>query len=78
VLRSAGYKSEVFGVHPESLAHQKLPPELVSKQIWEQRFEGVCDFEQYLTPNGVVVRKFFLQYRKRNRNGDSWSVSTIR
>lgn len=51
-------------VHPEYLAGQKLPPELITKKIWDHRFEDICNFERYLTHNGVIVRKFFLHLSK--------------
>jgi polyphosphate kinase 2 (PPK2 family) len=54
----------VVRVHPEFLAGQKLPPELVTKDIWEERFQDIRSFERYLTRNGVVVRKFFLHVSK--------------
>jgi PPK2 family polyphosphate:nucleotide phosphotransferase len=57
----------VVRVHPEFLAGQKIPPQLVTKRIWEQRFEEVRNFEQYLTNNGVVVRKFFLHVSKKEQ-----------
>jgi polyphosphate kinase 2 (PPK2 family) len=44
--------------HPEILAKQRVPAELITKNIWEQRFEDIRNFEQYLSHNGVVVRKF--------------------
>src|SRR5213596_1301315 len=47
-------------VHPEFLAGQKLPQELVTKDIWEQRFQDIRAFERYLFRNGTVVVKFFL------------------
>jgi PPK2 family polyphosphate:nucleotide phosphotransferase len=50
----------VARVHPEVLARQTLPPELLTKRIWEERYEDIRNFERYLTRNGVVVRKFFL------------------
>ncbi|HXV37047.1 MAG TPA: polyphosphate kinase 2 family protein [Myxococcota bacterium] len=50
----------VARVHPEVLERQKLPPSLVTKDIWEERYEDIRNFEHYLTRNGVVVRKFFL------------------
>jgi polyphosphate kinase 2 (PPK2 family) len=37
-----------------------VPAELITKKIWEHRFEDIRSFEQYLSNNGVVVRKFFL------------------
>src|SRR5215475_7894760 len=57
----------VVRVHPEFLAKQKLPPKLLGKQIWEDRFEEIRNFEQYLTRNGVIVRKFFLHVSKKEQ-----------
>jgi PPK2 family polyphosphate:nucleotide phosphotransferase len=57
----------VVRVHPEFLAKQKLPPKLVGKNIWDDRFEDIRNFEQYLTRNGVVVRKFFLHVSKKEQ-----------
>src|ERR1700758_3169951 len=57
----------VVRVHPEFLAKQKLPPQVVGKKIWEHRFEDIRNFEQYLTRNGVVVRKFFLHVSKKEQ-----------
>jgi PPK2 family polyphosphate:nucleotide phosphotransferase len=57
----------VVRVHPEFLAKQKLPPELVTKKIWQERFEDIRNFEQYLTRNGVVVLKFFLHLSKKEQ-----------
>jgi PPK2 family polyphosphate:nucleotide phosphotransferase len=50
----------VVRVHPEVLAHEKLPSELVTPALWRQRYEDINAFERYLTRNGVVIRKFFL------------------
>jgi PPK2 family polyphosphate:nucleotide phosphotransferase len=57
----------VVRVHPEFLAKEKLPPKLVGKKIWEERFEDIRNFEQYLARNGVVVRKFFLNVSKKEQ-----------
>jgi PPK2 family polyphosphate:nucleotide phosphotransferase len=54
----------VARVHPEILARQQLPETLVTKRIWEQRFEDVVAFERYLARQGVVIRKFFLYISK--------------
>jgi PPK2 family polyphosphate:nucleotide phosphotransferase len=50
----------VVRVHPEYLAGQKLPRQVVTKKIWKQRYEDIRNFERYLTHNGLVIRKFFL------------------
>jgi len=54
-------------VNPSFLAAQKLPPELVTKKIWDERFEDIRNFEKYLTRNGTVVRKFFLHVSKEEQ-----------
>ena len=57
----------VVRVHPEFLAKQKLPPKLAGKQIWQDRFQDIRNFEQYLARNGVIVRKFFLHVSKKEQ-----------
>ena len=54
----------VVRVHPEVLAAERLPPKLVTKDIWHERFEDIRAFERYLTRNGTVVLKFFLHVSK--------------
>jgi PPK2 family polyphosphate:nucleotide phosphotransferase len=54
----------VVRVHPEILGKQKLPPKLVSRRIWDQRFEDIAAHERYLARNGVCIRKFFLHVSK--------------
>jgi len=54
-------------VHPELLDRQKLPPELVTKDIWKERLKDIRRFEQYLAHNGVVIRKFFLHVSKKEQ-----------
>jgi PPK2 family polyphosphate:nucleotide phosphotransferase len=57
----------VVRVHSDFLAKQKLPPQLVSKGIWAERFEDIRNFEQYLSRNGILVRKFFLHVSKKEQ-----------
>lgn len=65
--RSYYEETLVVRVHPELLEKQKLPQELITKHIWEERFEDIRNLEQYLTRNGVVVRKFFLHVSKKEQ-----------
>ena len=58
--RSYYEETLVVRVHPELLAKQKIPQQLITKDIWEDRYEDIRNFERYLTRNGVVIRKFFL------------------
>lgn len=57
----------VTRVHPEILAKEKLPPKLVTKNIWKERFEDISAFERYLCRNGTVVLKFFLNVSKEEQ-----------
>jgi PPK2 family polyphosphate:nucleotide phosphotransferase len=65
--RSYYEETLVVRIHRELLARQKLPPEVNGKDIWKERYEDICDFEQYLIRNGVVVRKFFLHVSKKEQ-----------
>ena len=65
--RSYYEETLIVRVHPELLAKQKLPPRLVTKRIWQERFEDIRNVEQYLTRNGVIVRKFFLHLSKKEQ-----------
>jgi PPK2 family polyphosphate:nucleotide phosphotransferase len=57
----------VVRVHQELLAKQHLPSRLVTKKIWKERFEDIRNFEQYLSRNGVVILKFFLNVSKEEQ-----------
>jgi PPK2 family polyphosphate:nucleotide phosphotransferase len=57
----------VVRVHPEILAKEKIPPALVTKNIWRERFEDITSFERYLARNGTVVLKFFLNISKEEQ-----------
>jgi PPK2 family polyphosphate:nucleotide phosphotransferase len=58
--RSYYEETLVVRVHPEILERQHLPAELVGRNIWKQRYKEIRNFEEYLTGNGIAVRKFFL------------------
>jgi len=62
--RSYYEEALVVRVHPELLTHQKLPPSLITKDLWRERFEDINAFERHLTRNGVLVRKFYLHLSK--------------
>jgi PPK2 family polyphosphate:nucleotide phosphotransferase len=54
----------VVRVHPEILDKQRLPRRLVTKKIWKERYEDINAMERYLTRQGTVIRKFFLNVSK--------------
>jgi PPK2 family polyphosphate:nucleotide phosphotransferase len=57
----------VTRVHPEILAKEKIPPRLITKNIWQERFEDISAFERYLARNGTVILKFFLNVSKQEQ-----------
>jgi len=65
--RSYYEETLIVRVHPEILASQKIPKKLVTKHIWKNRFEDIRNVEQYLSRNGVVIRKFFLHLSKEEQ-----------
>ncbi|MGB2596471.1 MAG: polyphosphate kinase 2 family protein [Pseudolabrys sp.] len=59
----------VVRVHEEILNGQKLPPPLVGKRIWDERLADIANFEDYLTRQGTIILKFFLNVsRKEQKN----------
>ena len=50
----------VVRVHEELLRTQKLPQELISQNIWDERLKDIGRFEKYLNRNGTLICKFFL------------------
>jgi PPK2 family polyphosphate:nucleotide phosphotransferase len=57
----------VVRVHPEILAKEKIPQRLITKNIWRERFEDISAIERYLTRNGIVIVKFFLNISKEEQ-----------
>jgi PPK2 family polyphosphate:nucleotide phosphotransferase len=57
----------VTRVHPEFLAKEKIPPRLMTRNIWRERFEDISAFEHYLARNGTVILKFFLNVSKQEQ-----------
>lgn len=57
----------VVRVHPELLAHQKLPANAVSRGIWKERFEDIASYERYLARNGIAICKFFLNVSREEQ-----------
>jgi len=65
--RSYYEETLVVRVHPEFLKRQKLPSEVVTKDIWKERFQDIRNFELYLSRQGILVRKFFLHVSKKEQ-----------
>jgi PPK2 family polyphosphate:nucleotide phosphotransferase len=57
----------VVRVHPEILGRQKLPASIVTKHLWNERYEDINAFERHLARSGTVIRKFFLHVSKEEQ-----------
>ena len=57
----------VVRVHEEILKRQQLPPPLVSKGIWDERLADIAHFEDYLTRQGTIILKFFLNVSREEQ-----------
>jgi PPK2 family polyphosphate:nucleotide phosphotransferase len=65
--RSYYEETLIVRVHPEFLEKQRLPPELIRKDIWKDRFQDIRCFERYLARNGIAICKFFLHVSKQEQ-----------
>jgi PPK2 family polyphosphate:nucleotide phosphotransferase len=65
--RSYYEETLVVRVHPEYLKRQQLPPELVTRDIWDERFRDIRKYERYLSRNGTIIRKFFLHVSREEQ-----------
>ena len=57
----------VVRVHPDLLRKQKLPRELITNDVWEDRYKDIRNFERYLARNGTIIRKFFLHVSRKEQ-----------
>ena len=57
----------VTRVHPKLLHEEKIPPSLITKKIWHERFEDITSVERYLARNGIVILKFFLNVSRQEQ-----------
>lgn len=57
----------VVRVHPEILESQKTPPALITKKIWDERFEDIRCFERHMARSGTIIRKFFLNVSRKEQ-----------
>ena len=57
----------VVRVHPELLARQHLPSSLNGKKMWKHRLEDIAAWERYLSRQGFVILKFFLNLSREEQ-----------
>jgi PPK2 family polyphosphate:nucleotide phosphotransferase len=57
----------VVRVHRDVLDKAKIPSKLVTKNIWRERYEDISAFERYLSRQGTVILKFFLNVSRQEQ-----------
>lgn len=57
----------VVRVHEHLLKQQRLPSQLVTKRIWQERLFDIAHFEDYLTRQGTIILKFFLHVSRKEQ-----------
>src|SRR5215475_8547982 len=57
----------IVRVHEDILKRQKLPPQVMSRRIWDERLADLAHFEDYLSRQGVVILKFFLHVSREEQ-----------
>ena len=57
----------VVRVHPEFFERQGLPPKLITKNIWQERYEDINAFELHLARNGIAPLKFLLHVSREEQ-----------
>lgn len=72
IFNRSQYEDVLIGkVHPEIILSSKLPGikslEDIDTDFWKRRYRQINDFERYLTENGTVILKFFLNVSKEEQ-----------
>jgi PPK2 family polyphosphate:nucleotide phosphotransferase len=57
----------IVRVHPQFLDAERLPPAMLTRHVWKERFEDINAHELHLRRSGVVVLKFFLHVSKKKQ-----------
>ena len=57
----------VVRVHEDILKRQRLPQPFVGEDIWDERLSDIAHFEDYLTRQGTIILKFFLNLSRKEQ-----------
>jgi PPK2 family polyphosphate:nucleotide phosphotransferase len=57
----------IVRVHQQILDGQRLPSQVVTPDIWKERYQDINAMERYLSRQGTVIRKFFLHVSKEEQ-----------
>jgi PPK2 family polyphosphate:nucleotide phosphotransferase len=57
----------IVRVHQGILDGQRLPSQVIGPDIWKERYQDINAMERYLSRQGTVIRKFFLNVSKEEQ-----------
>jgi PPK2 family polyphosphate:nucleotide phosphotransferase len=57
----------VVRVHQENLSREHMPSQAIGLDVWKRRYREINDWERYLTDNGFVIVKLFLNLSKEQQ-----------
>lgn len=60
IFNRSHYEDVIITRVHDLLAQTQMPASLIGEGIWQRRYRQICDFERYLTENGIRIVKFFL------------------
>jgi len=57
----------VVRVHQENLSREHMPSQAIGPDVWKRRYREINDWERYLSDNGIVIVKLFLNLSKEQQ-----------
>lgn len=57
----------IVRVHKNVLEAEHVPSPLLTRSLWKERLSDIANYEDYLSRNGTVIRKFFLNVSKEEQ-----------
>ncbi|NLG58335.1 MAG: polyphosphate kinase 2 family protein [Clostridiales bacterium] len=67
IFNRSHYEEVIVARVHDLVSASQLPQELVTADIWEDRYRQIRDFERYLGENGIQVVKIFLHVSKEEQ-----------
>lgn len=64
IFNRSHYEDVIVARVHDLVAKSQIPAELVTEDIWEQRYRQINGFERHLAENGTCILKFFLHVSK--------------
>lgn len=67
IFNRSHYEEVVVTQLHDLLKNQQIPKDLIGKDVWDERYEQINDWEDYLTKQGYTILKFFLHLSKEEQ-----------